>query len=96
MDFHRGSGGSARDPYLGLPLRLRTRTRHGPLWAYNLEHLDPIERYVRARPRERAHWYDPGTEKTPVASLPVWIERGRNRDEILRAVDRVRAASPDP
>ncbi|MFP8905020.1 hypothetical protein [Streptomyces atacamensis] len=93
--FHRSPGGTARDPYFGVPLRLQTRTRHGLLLAHNPEHLDLIERYVRASLRERAHWHDIGTEKTLVASLPVWIKRGRNRDEVLRAVGRVRAASPD-
>ena len=95
MVFRRGSGGPARDPYFGAPLRLQTRTRHGLLWAYNFEHLELVERYVRASLRERAPSYDTGTRKTLVASLPVWIKRGRNRDEVLRAVGRVRASSPD-
>ncbi|SFJ80810.1 hypothetical protein [Streptomyces pini] len=94
--FHRSPAGTARDPYFGAPLLLQTRTRHGLLWAYNLRHLDLIERYVRASLRERAHWYDIGTGKTLVASLPVWIKRGRNRDEILRAVRRARARTVPP
>ncbi|GAA2386858.1 hypothetical protein GCM10010420_07150 [Streptomyces glaucosporus] len=93
-DFRRGPGGTARDPYFGAPLRLQTRTRHGLLWACNPGHLDLVERYVRASLRERAHWYDIGTRRAPVASLPVWIKRGRNRDEVLRAVERVRALAP--
>ncbi|MBQ1089947.1 hypothetical protein [Streptomyces sp. B93] len=82
----------ARDPYFRLPLWLQTRTRHGHLWAYNLEHLDLIRRFAAASLRERAPWYDVGVRMTLVARLPVWIKRGRNRAEVLRAVDRVRGS----
>jgi hypothetical protein len=73
------------------PLWLRTGTRHGELWAYNLQHLDLIRRFVAADLRERAPWYDTGRKMTLVARLPAWMKRAKNRDEILRAVDRLRA-----
>ena len=71
-------------------LWLRTGTRHGELWAYNLQHLDLIRRFVAADLRERAPWYDHGRKMTLVARLPVWIKSAKNRDEVLRAVDRLR------
>lgn len=80
------------DPYFRLPLWLQTQTRHGRLWAYNLEHLDQIRRFVAADLRERAPWYDTGQKMTLVARLPVWIKRAKNRGEVLRAIDRVRAS----
>jgi hypothetical protein len=72
-------------------LWLRTGTRHGELWAYNLQHLDLIRRFVAADLRERAPWYDTGQKMTLVARLPAWIKSAKNRYEVLRAVDRLRA-----
>ncbi|MFJ8666123.1 hypothetical protein [Streptomyces sp. NPDC093600] len=85
----RGTAVPATDPYFGMPLWLQVETRHGWLWAYNLEHLDLIRRFVQAPLRERAPWYDTGPQKTLVARLPAWIKRAKNRDEILRAVSRI-------
>jgi hypothetical protein len=86
----RGSAGPVTDPYFGTPLWLQVETRHGWLWAYDLEHLDLISRFVQARLRERAPWYDTGRKMTLVARLPVWIKRAKNRDDVLRAVGRLR------
>ncbi|MGW2379780.1 hypothetical protein [Streptomyces sp. NPDC001658] len=87
-----GTAQPATDPYFGMPLWLQVETRHGWLWAYNLEHLDLIRRFVQASLRERAPWYDTGQKMTLVARLPVWIKRAKNRDEVLRAVSRIHAA----
>ncbi|MGW7420636.1 hypothetical protein ACWGJB_11305 [Streptomyces sp. NPDC054813] len=87
-----GTVRSATDPYFGLPLWLQAETRNGWLWAYNLEHLDLIRRFVQAPLRERAPWYDIGQKMTLVACLPAWIKRAKNRDEILRAVSLIHAS----
>ncbi|WP_425247344.1 hypothetical protein [Streptomyces sp. NEAU-NA10] len=80
----------------GQPLRpalwLQTRTRHGVVWAYNLEHLDLLRRFVAASLRERAPWYEHGRKMTYVARLPAWIKSAKNRTEVLRAIDRLRAS----
>ncbi|GAA3870078.1 hypothetical protein GCM10023084_23930 [Streptomyces lacrimifluminis] len=89
--FSGGTAAPAHDPYFRIPVWLQTETRHGWLWAYNLEHLTHIRRFVAASLRERAPWYDTGQKMTLVARLPVWIKSARNRDEILRAVDRTQA-----
>lgn len=73
-------------------LWLRTETRHGVVWAYNLEHLDLLGRFVAASLRERPPWYEHGRKMTYIGRLPAWIKRAKNRDEILRAVDRLRAS----
>jgi hypothetical protein len=88
----RGTAQPATDPYFGLPLWLQVETRHGWLWAYNLEHLDLLRRFVQASLRERAPWYDTGHKMTLVARLPAWIKRATNRDEVLRAVSRIQAS----
>ncbi|MFE2011433.1 hypothetical protein [Streptomyces sp. NPDC059491] len=87
-----GTERPARDPYFGARLWLQTETRHGWLWAYDLEHLDLIRRFVGATLREREPWYDTRRTKTLVARLPIWMKRARNRDEILRAVGRIHAS----
>ncbi len=91
VSFSGSSAAPARDPYFGIPVRLQTETRHGWLWAYNLEHLAHIRQFVAASLRERAPWYDTGRKMTLVARLPVWIKSAKNRDEVLRAADRVQA-----
>ncbi|MFD8012639.1 hypothetical protein [Streptomyces sp. NPDC058955] len=91
--FSRGRDEPATDPYFGAPLALQTETRHGRLWAYDLEHLDLIRRFVRASLRERAPWYDTGQKMTLVARLPAWITRARNREEVLRAIARIHRSS---
>jgi hypothetical protein len=92
VTLSRGTAQPATDPYFGMPLWLQVETRHGWLWAYNLEHLDLIRRFVRAPLRERAPWYDTGHKMTLVARLPAWIKRAKNRDEVLRAVSRIHAS----
>ncbi|MEU5595851.1 hypothetical protein [Streptomyces sp. NPDC020298] len=73
-------------------LWLRTTTRHGEIWAYNLEHLDLLRRFVAASLRERAPWYEHGRKMTYVARLPAWIKDAKNRTEVMRAIDRLRAS----
>ncbi|GAA4020483.1 hypothetical protein [Streptomyces plumbiresistens] len=92
IEFSGGRHSPARDPYFRLPLWLQVETRHGGLWAYNLEQLDLLGRFVGASLRERAPWYDTGQKMTYVARLPTWIKNAKNRDEVLRAVDRLRAS----
>ncbi|MBZ4322578.1 hypothetical protein [Streptomyces huiliensis] len=84
--------GETTDPYFRQPLWLRTETRHGTLWAYNLEQLDLLRRFVGAALRERPPWYEHYRKMSYIGRLPAWIKRGKNREEILRAVDRLRAS----
>jgi hypothetical protein len=79
----------AHDPYLRLPLQLQTRTRHGVLYAYNAAHLDWIESFVAAGLRERR--IDQGMANRSIASrLPAWVKAAKNRDDVLRALARLR------
>ncbi|MFC8088867.1 hypothetical protein [Streptomyces sp. NPDC057301] len=73
-------------------LWLQTETRHGVVWAYNLGHLDLLRRFVAASLRERPPWYEHGRKMTYIGRLPAWIKRAKNRDEVLRAIDRLRAS----
>lgn len=91
----RNTAGLATDPYFRLPLWLQTETGHGRAWAYNLQHLELLRQFVAASLRERDPWYEHGRKMTYVARLPAWIKSAKNRDEVLRAVDRIRASVTD-
>jgi hypothetical protein len=77
------------DPYLGLALYLQVRTRHGVLFAYNEDHLDEIEGFVAAELRERRR-NEFGWQMSPMVRLPPWVKSAKNREEILRALARLR------
>jgi hypothetical protein len=82
--------GAAADPYFQLPLWLTTQCCGGhTLWALNGAHLDLLEVYVTARLRERG---DVPGSMSLVERLPAWVKSGRNRDEITRAIHRLRAS----
>ncbi|MBW8485807.1 hypothetical protein [Actinomadura parmotrematis] len=82
--------GAPVDPYFRLPLWLRAPCRGHELWAYNLDHLALLEDYVAARLRERGPY-----AQSMLAKLPAWVKSGQRRDEIVRAVGRLRASVPD-
>ncbi|MFI1990914.1 hypothetical protein [Actinoplanes sp. NPDC020271] len=80
--------GGPVDPYFRLPLWLQERCCGGQtLWAFNEAHLALLADYVRAKLRER-NPQRPGL--TMVARLPPWLKSAKNRDEILRAITRLR------
>ncbi|MFD7539217.1 hypothetical protein [Streptomyces sp. NPDC059819] len=92
VTLHRDRNAPATDPYFGVRLWLQTETRHGWVWAYNLEHLDLIGRFVQAPLREGIPWHDHGRKMTVVARLPAWMKQAKNRDEVLRAITRIHAS----
>ena len=83
--------GKLTDPYFRLPLWLQEDCRGKLLWAYNGEHLDLLESYIGARLRERRA--SPG-RMSMLARLPAWLKSAKNRDEILRAIQRMRSSLP--
>lgn len=78
------------DPFFGLPLWLQTPCCGQTLWALNVEHLDVLEGYVAARLREKK----PNTAYTMLEILPRWMKTARHRDEVLRAITRLRESLP--
>ncbi|WP_329404310.1 hypothetical protein [Streptomyces melanogenes] len=90
--FSWGGGPAMLDPYFREPLWFQTHTRHGRLWAYNLEHLNLLSQYVRATLREHDPWYEPWRKMGLFGRLPGWIKQAKNRDEALRGLDRMRSS----
>jgi ribosomal protein S27AE len=79
--------GGSFDRYFGLPLWLQTPCCGHVLWAYNSRHLSFLRHYVSAELRERSVM-----RTTSLASrLPKWIKSAKNRDEVLKGLDRLDA-----
>lgn len=73
------------DPVFGLPLYYQTKIKEEILWAYNIEHLIAIRDYVSSELRERT------TNKfkmTMVEKLPQFIKNAKNREEVLKSIDK--------
>ncbi|MCU0240403.1 MAG: hypothetical protein MUC29_13265 [Pyrinomonadaceae bacterium] len=75
------------DWYFGLPLWLQISCCGETLWAYNYKHLEFIENYVSANLRERT----PNLNKSVASRLPKWIKSAKNRDEILKAIKKLKS-----
>jgi hypothetical protein len=60
------------------------------LWALNHAHLDYIEAFVRSTERDRDFPSPPGRRQL-ADKLPAWLTQRKHRDEVLRAIDQMRA-----
>lgn len=92
-DYYRSGSGDAiyvggpYDWYFGFPVWLQTPCCGHVLWAYNSEHLSFLRRYVSAELRERSVM-----RNTSLASrLPKWMKTAKNRDAVLKGLDRLDA-----
>jgi hypothetical protein len=78
------AGSYAVDPHFRLPLWLQTPCCGETLWAFNREHLDFIEEYIRATLREGFVG-----NNTVASRLPEWMVTAKHRDEVLRCIARL-------
>ena len=79
--------GAPVDPFFRLPLWLQTPCCGETMWAYNAEHLGVLEGYVGAGLRERPAASQP---YTMLEILPRWMKLAKHRDEVLRAISRLK------
>lgn len=86
--LHRDRGEPVSDPCFDVRLWLQTESQRGWIWAYNLEHLDLVRRFVQAPLREGIPWHDRGRKMTVVARLPSWMQEAKNHSEVLRTIAR--------
>lgn len=85
--------GADVDPHFRLPLWLTVSCCGGhTLWVWNVEHLDVLEGYIGARLRERGPVEGHG-RASMLEKLPTWMKLAKNRDELLKAIDRLRATT---
>lgn len=72
--------------FCGVSLWLKTGCCSNTLWAYNKEHLDFLENYVRASIREQL----PNINQSLVSRLPTWIKSGKNRESVLKCINNLK------
>jgi hypothetical protein len=75
------------DWYFKLPLWLQISCCGETLWAYNYRHLQFLENYVAAKLRERKK---PNITRSTASRLPQWIKSAKNRDEVLKAIEKLK------
>jgi len=76
--------GEAIDPYMGLPLFMKSEYRGHIIWVYNLKHLSFLESYLQAKLRERNGY---SGKYSVIANLPTWMKLAKNREGILKELD---------
>jgi hypothetical protein len=77
--------GGPFDCYFGLPLFLQIPCCGHTLWAYNLEHLNYIEDYVKADLRDPHPYY-----LSVESRLPSWIKTAKNRQTVLKSIEKLK------
>jgi hypothetical protein len=68
-----------------LPLWFQIEVRDNLFWAYNRKHPKEIKNYVRSKLRER----QTPTHTTMVEKLPALIKEAKNREAILKDIERL-------
>lgn len=93
--LHRARSGSTlycgdrgRDPFFDAELWLTTGCCGRTLWAFNAQHLEFLDHYVRAELRE--HVRNAHRSVTLGERLPSWMTSRKNRGEVLKGIDRLR------
>lgn len=82
--------GDAVDAFFHYPLWLQEKCGENILWAYNSRHLSFLRNYVSATLRERSIDEKWGHRNSLLEStLPKWIKLAKNREAIMRAVERL-------
>lgn len=74
---------------LGLSLFLQTDCGGENLWAFNLDHLRFLRDYVAAKHRAHARDDNGWSNRSLANRLPKWMTSSKNRDAVLRAIDRL-------
>lgn len=70
-----------RDPCFGMELWLQIPVKGNTLWAYNLEHIEYLQKYIDSKLRNKSHT---GSHFSLVCKLPRWMILAQNRDLIMR------------
>lgn len=79
------------DPPFGAALWLEAKYCGGNrLWALNERHLEYLAGYVAETQCEREFPSPPGNRQLAY-KLPKWMKLAKNRDEVLKTIDRLRA-----
>ena len=79
------------DSIFRLPLWMQTQCCGHSLWLYNRRHLEVLEAYINAELRQRRRSYSGWANASMVSRLPRWITAAKNREELVKALARLRS-----
>lgn len=72
------------DPFFQYKVWFNMPTTYGFLWAYNLEHLNIIEKFIADKIRSRNGLEN--KNKSIASRLPTWVSSAKNRDCLLKTI----------
>lgn len=80
-----GSFGGDVDPYFLFPLWYKTLIGENVLWAYNLAHLELLEKHIKADLRTRNGLEN--RNKSVASRLPKWMTSRKKRAAVLKKIN---------
>lgn len=75
------------DSYFGAELWLKASFKSNVFWAYNLSHLEYLEKYISANLRE----HKDRTHFTLLEKLPKFYHEAKNREALLKIIERLKS-----
>lgn len=79
---HLGSWQLSADSYFGAELWLKESFKNDIFWAYNLSHLEYLQKYISADLREHKE----RTHFTLLEKLPKFYHEAKNREALLKLI----------
>jgi len=74
--------GLVKEMWYDLPLWFQKEVGGNLFWAYNLDHIDYLERYIKADLRERNN--EGSGNGTMISRLPQFVKAAKNREKLLK------------
>jgi hypothetical protein len=79
---------SGTEKFYNYKLFLFTNFKGEVFWAYNMEHLNFLERYIEAKIRERGNL--PFSNKSLISRIPKWMKTAKNREELIKKIGKLK------
>lgn len=79
-------GNSQTERWFNAELWYQTTMLGNVFWAYNMAHIDYLQRYIQADLRERNSKVNGGG--TMIARLPIFVKEAKNRDKLLKIIEK--------
>lgn len=79
-------GNSRTERSFNAELWYQTTISGNVFWAYNLDHINYLQRYIRADLRERNSKVNGGG--TMIARLPMFVKEAKNREKLLKIIEK--------
>lgn len=78
--------GLVREQYYNFPLWFQKEVNGNIFWAYNQDHIDYLERYIKAGLRERNSKVN--YNSSLVSRLPKFVKEAKNREKLLKILEK--------